>query len=168
MSSDEDLKTFAELKTYIENEIDLLEKKLEKLKRFLKVLNTHIGKISFKTAESLRKSKNLHEYRTITDSQGKIIASIKFIGDTLIITPKEKIKATSPSVTSFFVKRVLAKMKNDDLAAFKEGKLTEEKLFEYELSTKEGFLQEIRIWNARNRVSEIEKTLRWTLEKARK
>jgi len=168
LSSNDELKIFAEIKNYLENEIAMLEEKLTVLKRFRNAVDKYLAKSSFKTAEEIspKTKEEKIEKRVLRDSKGVAIASLVISGDLLTIIPEKEVKENSPPLRSFFLGRVLSKMKADDIAAFKQGKLPERQILEYDVVSEGGVLQEITIRNARDRLEEIERTVRWALEKA--
>jgi len=169
--AEEEVKTLADLKKYLENEVEKRRKEIAQLEKFLNIVNSILAKLSFKPAAVLvKEEKELSPTREITikSRRGETLAYMKVYPTMIKITIPEglNINVKSPPFKSFFIRQILRKMQQEDLDLVKKGKIPSGRALEYEIDIKNGNVKEILIKNYRKeeRINEIEKTIRWTLE----
>jgi len=165
----EEVKTLADLKKYLEDELEKRRKEIQQLEKFLGVINTMLAKQSFKPAVALIKEKEPTTREiTLKSKSGKLLAYIKIYPTTINIKIPEglKISPKSPPFKSFFIGQILRKMQQEDLELVKERKIPSGKALEYRIEISDGNVKEIVIKNYRDegRLKEIERTIKWTLE----
>jgi len=169
--TEEEVKTLADLKKYLEDEVEKRKREIAQLEKFLGIVNSILAKLSFKPAVAFieqKKEPSTAREITIKSRKGETLAYMKVYPTMIKITIPEglNINVKSPPFKSFFVRQILRKMQQEDLDLVKKGKIPSEKALEYEIEIKNGNVKEILIRNYRKeeRISEIEKTIRWTLE----
>lgn len=172
--SEEKVEILAELKSFIEREIDRKEEEISKLKRFLKAVDAFLAESSFKTADALtsktEKPKTRNTRKTIPIKSGNIeLATLHIDNNRLRIVPAPK-HQFDPEISpfdSFFIKRIMSTMKEEDQNKVDAGQLLQEEAFEFSVKIENGILEEIEIINvgSQERRNEIRRTIRWTLEK---
>ncbi|MCD6164350.1 MAG: hypothetical protein J7J30_02805 [Candidatus Odinarchaeota archaeon] len=167
----EEVKTLADLKKYLEDEVEKRRKEIAQLEKFLNIVNSILAKLSFKPAAALvKEEKEPSPTREITikSRRGETLAYMKVYPTMIKITIPEglNINVKSPPFKSFFIRQILRKMQQEDLDLVKKGKIPSGRALEYEIDIKNGNVKEILIKNYRKeeRINEIEKTIRWTLE----
>ncbi|MHA1754213.1 MAG: hypothetical protein ACTSYR_01705 [Candidatus Odinarchaeia archaeon] len=165
------IEILAKLKTFLEKEIEKLEDKLNELKEYLKAVNFYLIKGSIKRADEIKKETlEVKTTRTIKSKTGKIFGKITIAKNELVFTPNNDIKISlkTPSFKSFFIPKVLEKYANEDKLLIKNKKLHESLGFEYKIYDQNSIITKIVIKNYRteSRLMDIEKTLRWALEKS--
>ena len=174
MLPEENVEILAELKSSIEKEIERKQEEVNKLKRFLKAIDAFLVKDSFKTADKLtgkiEEAQVEIEGETISIKSGSIELATMHIENNdirIIPEPEHQFDPELPPFESFFVKRIISNMKEEDQAKVEAGELTKEDVFNFEVEIEDGILKEIIIRNtgSQERVNEIRRTIRWTLEK---
>jgi hypothetical protein len=171
------IKKIAKLRAVLEKRIKDMEIELDQLKTMLSLIDSKLLKESFKRPQinkndqktqaspKLKPKKMGVHLKTIT---GDLLAEIFTEKDlTKIVLAKDKaFEITTPPFTSFFIERVLAKMKEKDKEATKTGNLDPEKTITFNVKQEGNLVREIEIWNLRpDRIRELKSSLRWTLEK---
>ncbi|MGQ4833142.1 MAG: hypothetical protein ACP6IS_04475 [Candidatus Asgardarchaeia archaeon] len=183
----ETAKELAELRSFVQRQIEETEKKirdleyeLQLLKRSLEIIDKLLLQESFKpAAELMPETEELEEVgigkeetRTLKSKDGKTLAKVIISDNKVIITPIEELEINPRSdvLTNFFVNKVLMSLHRDDLEAIKEGKLAEGDEIDYEILTKGRLLEKIIVKNYRtdSRLRRILNALRWTLEEMAK
>lgn len=168
--AEEEIKTLADLKKYLENELEKRRKEIQQLEKFLTVVNNMLAKHSFKPAVALIEEKKEPTKREITlkSKSGKTLAYIEIYPTTIKITIPEGLNVSpkSPPFKSFFIGQILRKMQQEDLELVKKRKIPSGKALEYRIEISDRNVKEIVIKNYRDeeRLNEIERTIKWTLE----
>ena len=178
----ESAKELAELRSFLQRQIEETEKKLRDLEYELQLLNRSLEIIdklllqeSFKPAaelmpevEGMEEQLGKEEVKTLRAKDGKPLAKVVIGDNKIIITPFEELEINPRSdvLNNFFVNKVLMSLHRDDLEAIKERKLSEGEEIDYEILTRGRTLEKIIIRNYRtdSRLKRILNALRWTLE----
>ncbi|MHA1722984.1 MAG: hypothetical protein ACTSXW_07905 [Candidatus Baldrarchaeia archaeon] len=168
---EDEVKTLADLKKYLENELEKRKKEITQLEKFLNIVNNILAKLSFKPAAMLveeKKEPALVKEITLKSKTGETLAYMKVYPTMVRITIPQglNVGVKSPPFRSFFIRQILRKMQQEDLDLVKKGKIPSGKALEYKIEIENGNVREILIKNYRNeeRLNEIEKTIRWALE----
>lgn len=176
-------KDLAELRAFVQRQIEETEKKirdleyeLEQLKRVLETIDRLLMRESFKPATELlpetekkeAEAEQLEKIEALYSKDGKLLARVSIKNQTIIITPAEGLTfdmRASP-FTKFFLNKVLLSLQREDIDAVKDGRLSEDKVLDYEITAKERIIERIVIKNYRTdrRLKRILNALRWTLE----
>ncbi len=178
----EKIKKIAKLRAILEKRVEDMKTELDGLKTLLSLIDTTLLKESFKRAEiskpvqtppkqetpqpsPIKPQKRGIPLKTVT---GDLLAQIYTEKDVIQITLAEdkNFDINTPPFTSFFVERVLAKMREKDKEEASKGKLDPEKTLSYDIKRDGNTLKEIAIRNLRpERSRELKSSIRWTLEK---
>ena len=113
--AEEEVKTLADLKKYLENEVEKRRKEIAQLEKFLNIVNSILAKLSFKPAAALvKEEKEPSPTREITikSRRGETLAYMKVYPTMIKITIPEglNINVKSPPFKSFFIRQILRKM----------------------------------------------------------
>ncbi|MFX0096273.1 MAG: hypothetical protein ACFE7E_00765 [Candidatus Hodarchaeota archaeon] len=171
---EEDVEILAELKAFIEKEIERKQEEANTLRRFLKAVDAFLVKSSFKTADKFTGKREELKVEmmgeTLSIKSGNIELATMYIDNKeirIIPVPEHRFDPGIPPFDSFFVNRIMNNMKDEDQAKVEAGELTQEDAFAFEVKIEDGILEEIIIRNAgsQERNREIQRTIRWTLEK---
>ncbi len=173
-----------ELREEIENEITQLKTRIQKLEEFIDALNSVITQGSFATADSaLAASRAEETIEPTVEEEPDELRSVVLMNKardlelaTLEITQQEIRAIPAPhsiydikrgAFARFFVERILGKFQEEDRHSVENDELTWDDAFDFEVRSEDGILEEIVIKNYRtdDRLGEIERALRWALEK---
>jgi hypothetical protein len=169
--SEESVKILAKLRASLEMEIEKLEEQIFELKEYIKGLDFFLVKSSIKTADKIKiKEKKKEDVISIRDTSGSALGELLVSENKLVFVPSEEVEinVNAPSFKSFFIPKVLVKYQNEDESLIKNEKLDKENSFKYVIKDKNSIIENIIIENYRSsyRKNNIEKTLKWALEKA--
>ncbi len=174
-----------ELRKELEKELESLRQRVRQIETYIKALDSQITAGSFATADTAlaTPSEGLParegaEKEPIPDLRSIILynKNRELELGTLEITRTE-IRAIPAShavydikrgaFARFFVERILGKFQEEDRHKVEEGTATWEDAFDFEVRADDGVLEEIVIRNygSEARLNEIERALRWSLEK---
>ncbi len=169
------VKELAELKRLAERRIEELEAELKLLKACLEIINKQLSQMSFKPAIEISTKEEAveeppeREYLLAHRVNNKPLARMYVWKDKIRIVPEKgvRIDVNRPPFSTFFVVRVLGEFQRKDKEASERGKLEPDKIFRYEIRTKDGILKELLVYNYRNefRLREIRNSARWTFER---
>ncbi|MEX2706316.1 MAG: hypothetical protein ACTSSA_02910 [Candidatus Freyarchaeota archaeon] len=168
-----DVETLADMKAYLEEEIEKRKEELERMKRFLSIVDELLMQESFKTAaevaEVMEKEEEEKEVFQILSKDGELLGEM-FISENMITikpNPDYDFSIRAPPFASFFVGKILTGMAAADEELVKEKKLDEKKALKFKVKAPNDILEEvvIRNYGDQKRVDEIKNTIRWTLEK---
>ncbi|MFX0067527.1 MAG: hypothetical protein ACFFA1_00395 [Promethearchaeota archaeon] len=171
---EENVEILAELKSFIEKEIERKQEEVNTLKRFLKAVDAFLVKSSFKTADKLTGKKEEPKAEMMEEAvsikSGSIeLAAMYIDNDEVRIIPvsEHQFDPGLPPFDSFFVKRIMNNMIEEDQAKVEAGELAQEDVIAFEVRIEGGIIKEIIIRNtgSQERNKEIQRTIRWTLEK---
>jgi len=180
---EERIKKIAELRKRLEDKIKTLETELEESKTFLELVNEILVEKSFKRAEEIQKppiiapaeakleplpSQKKMKTVPLKTKAGEPLADIYIEDGYIRIVPSadKKFNVNMPPFTSFLVDSILEKMKMKDQELVKEGKISENEAFSYEIKAEGEIVREITIRNFDiQRERELISATRWTFEK---
>jgi len=179
---EEEIKRIAELREMLEGRVKNLEAELEGLQALLDLINDLLVEKSFKRAEEIAKPalpvpvetkpgpppEKLARTVPLKTGAGVLLANVYVEDDHMRIVPAPDMRfdVNTPPFTAFLIDRMFAKMQDKDKELVRQGILTADKAFSYEVKKAGDTLQEIRIENfAPQRERELRSATRWTLEK---
>ncbi len=174
-----------ELKRHLEEELETLKQRTRQIESFIEALDSTITTSSFTTADTGLAS-TAPTTTTSTSSRPTSVPELRSIVlynkgrelelGTLEITRSE-IRAIPAShaiydikrgaFARFFVEKILGKFQGEDRKKVESGEITWNDAFDFEVRAEDGILEEIVIRNygSESRLEEIERALRWSLEK---
>nr|MDO8099945.1 hypothetical protein [Candidatus Njordarchaeota archaeon] len=188
MSKQIDVEHLADLKSYLERRLRDLENKVELYKAYIRAVDTVLTGTSFKLAADLFKGyeakaeQKTNKYETITetthvrridlisrDNRMKL-GEMDVSGTSVTIVPAQNVRCpvNSGAFNTFFVKNILAGMKDKDEEQAKLGKISDKERINYRITKNDdGTLKDITISNYgdEKRLKRIIQTITWTLEK---
>ncbi|MCF2137499.1 MAG: hypothetical protein K9W43_09740 [Candidatus Thorarchaeota archaeon] len=182
------IRILLELRKELDEEYERLSARLEKIRAYRQALDNTIGVGSFATADTaLGKVDTTQPTATVqrtpetaapetpktievfNKSRTTLLATIQNENGTLVITPAEDAlyDIKRGAFARFFVERILGKFQQEDRHRVENGEITWDQVFDFNVSDEEGFLKEIIIKNygTKARLEEIQRALRWALEK---
>jgi len=168
------VRKLADIKTKLERRLEELEEEISLIRELLEVIDSILGSISFKPASELvkpevveKKRAPIKEVKVVSRRNKETIGKVIIYEDLLELVPTVKVRTSTPPFESFFIKRLLDKMKEEDLKKVREGVLNPEAVLEYEIIEEEGFLTKVLVRNCRDerRIRDIRGAFRWTLER---
>jgi hypothetical protein len=193
MSQDsEKLKTLVNFKKKLEKKIEELDSEMKDLAATLDVVNSVLLEKGFKRGDIKEVKEPKEEepptvHVTVKDEKpaesrapepesviplktmsDEPLAIIYVKTDALHILPDEskKFSVSTPPFQAFLVERVLMKMQDKDDELVREGQLTTDKKFVYDIVSEGDLLREIVLKNVdEDRLKELKSSIRWTLEK---
>ena len=174
-----------ELKMEIESEIEELKSRIQKLEAYLRALDATITTGSFATADTAFATsaisstppppvepEPLEENRSIilrNKERDLELATFEVTGQEIKAVPSAHAvyDIKRGAFARFFVERILGKFQEEDRHKVENDELTWEDAFDFDVRATDGILDEIIIRNYGNqtRLGEIERALRWALEK---
>ncbi|MFW9919335.1 MAG: hypothetical protein ACFFED_07035 [Candidatus Thorarchaeota archaeon] len=173
-----------ELKKHLEDELEQLRARIKQIESFIEALDATITTGSFATADvALSKTAPSPSVSSPASSSTPELRSIVLYNKgrelelgTLEVTENE-IRAIPAghavydikrgAFARFFVEKILGKYQEEDRHKVEEGAMTWEDAFDFEVRADDGILEEvvIRNYGTESRLEEIERALRWSLEK---
>ncbi|MGY5853793.1 MAG: hypothetical protein RTU92_09525 [Candidatus Thorarchaeota archaeon] len=174
------------LRRELDEELEELRTKVALLEDYLQALDATIGTGSFATADTAigvlpeppgpsidsETTTLTAEARTITvraKDKDMELATIEVDGDQIKIIPVSHAiyDIKRGAFARFFVEKILGTFQQEDRVNVENGIMEWDEAFDFEVRAEDGILQEIVIRNFGDdsRLSEIERTLRWALEK---
>lgn len=180
-----EIRALLELRTQLGEELDRLKERIEQLEEFIQALDTTIGKGSFTTAavaiESAKRAPVLTPTETLAASgeprsilimnkSGDLeMATVEVIEQNLRIVPADHAvyNITRGAFARFFIQEILGKFQQEDRLRVESGKIGWDDTFDFEVKSDDKILDEVIVKNFGDeaRLEEIQRTLRWTLEK---
>jgi len=167
-----DAEVLAELKAYLDEEIDRRSYELEVLKKIRELVERELKEASFKSAAEVMEKK-AEERRVIPllSKDGKTtLAELHVEKDRIRIVPSADLKVYhgSPPIASFLIGKVLASMVEEDNRLVDEGKISEDERMKYEVNVSGDVIREIVILNYRDqhRLNRVREAARWSFQKA--
>lgn len=188
MSKPIDVEHLADLKSYLERRLRDLENKVELYKSYIHAVDSVLTSSSFTLAADLLKKVEPKVERKVTvietteetkgvqrvdltsrDNRMKL-GEINVRGTSLTIVPAQNVRCPvdSGAFNTFFVKNILAGMKDKDEEQVKLGKMNDKEKINYRITKNDdGTLKEVTISNFgdEKRLKRITQTIVWTLEK---
>ena len=183
-----EIRVLLELRRELNEQLAELREKADQIESYIQALDSVIGVSSFATADTAigaaatadalstgaeeREAFTPDEPRTIQvmNKPGDLeLATIELEAQSLIVTPASHAiyDIKRGAFARFFVERILGQFQQEDRHRVENGEIEWEQAFDFEVRADEGVLQQIVIRNygEGNRLSEIQNTLRWALEK---
>ncbi|MDF1538104.1 MAG: hypothetical protein P1Q69_04295 [Candidatus Thorarchaeota archaeon] len=173
-----------ELRKELENELNELKARIRRIEEYIGALDVSITTSSFATADSAitGTSSTTPIQAPVTDTIPELRSIVLFNKGrdlelaTLEVTSQEITGIPAPhaiydikrgAFARFFVERILGKFQEEDRHKVEAGSMTWENAFDFEVRADDGILEEINIKNygGEVRLAEIERALRWALEK---
>lgn len=167
-----DIKKLLELRDKLEGRIKELQEELNLLNEVKDVIDSVIKSQSIVPAtELVAKPQGLGkllETREVRSRVGnELLANVEVYEGGIVIKPIEPFNKDDTAFRRFFRDKILEGFKQEDEKAVKDGKLRREEAFEYEVKLDNDNVVGIVIRNYRSdeRLREIIRALRWTLER---
>lgn len=179
--SNPEIRALLELRTQLGEELDRLRARIEQIEEFIQALDTTISKGSFTTADVALETPEMTPTETLAASgeprnivvlnkPGDLeLATIEVIEQNLRIVPADHAvyNITRGAFARFFVQDILGKFQQEDRLRVEGGEIEWDDAFDFEVKSDDKILDEVIIKNFgdETRLEEIQRTLRWTLEK---
>lgn len=180
-----EIRVLLELRTQLGEELDRLRERIVQLEEFIQALDATIGKGSFTTAdvamesteeasvitpkETLEASGEPRSILIMNKSGDLEMATIEVIEQNLRIVPADHAvyNITRGAFAKFFIQEILGKFQQEDRLRVESGEITWDDTFDFEVKSDDKILDEVIVKNFgdETRLEEIQRTLRWTLEK---
>ena len=176
-----------ELRKQLEDQIDDVQQGVMKLESMLQTLDSVIGSGSFTTADRITETSTeatipVSEIPTEAPSfegarsivvrskdRDLDLATIEVSESNLKIIPADHAiyDIKRGAFARFFVERILGNFQQEDRHNVESGSMSWEQAFDFEVHADESILEEliIRNYGGEERLSEIQRTLRWALDK---
>ncbi len=181
----EKIKKLVAFKKKLEKRVEELESELDEQRLMLETVNSILLEKGFKRAEikktpaatevsAVKKEEmvqpplqyeDANQLKTVT---GEPLANMHINHDSLhvIMAEDKHFNINTPPFTQFLIERVLAKMQEKDSELARNGQLTPDKIFSYNILQENDKIHELVIKNFdTNRLRELKSSIRWTLEK---
>ncbi|TET09055.1 MAG: hypothetical protein E3J86_09360 [Candidatus Thorarchaeota archaeon] len=180
-----EIRALLELRTQLGEELDRLRERIEQLEEFIQALDATIGKGSFTTAdvaiedterapvltptETLATSGEPRSIVIMNKSGDLEMATVEVIEQNLRIIPADHAiyNITRGAFARFFIQEILGKFQQEDRHRVESGEISWDNTFDFEVKSDDKILDEVVVKNFGDeaRLEEIQRTLRWTLEK---
>ena len=170
--SDEQIHDMLELKEDLAEKIIKYREQLEKLEKYISVLDTILKQSSFTKASNLTRNapKTIKQERKIAitkSSDGTIIANAFVTHDevSIILEDGVALDQKTPPLKTFFVDRIIGEMKKNDIQQVEDGKIKNNEVIDCVINDNGSKIREIIIKNYRQkeRIDEIINTATWSL-----
>ncbi len=184
------IRVLLELRKEIDEEYSRLSRRLEKLREYRQAIDSMIGVKSFATADTAlvttasgattsspatappmpsAVTQEPRDIKVFTKDRKTLLAEMHIEGGNITITPAEHATydIKRGAFARFFVERILGKFQKEDRERVERGELEWDNAFDFEVKGEDGLLKEIVIRNygSEARLQEIQRALRWALEK---
>lgn len=183
--SNPEIRALLELRTQLGEELDRLRARIEQIEEYIQALDATISKGSFTTAdvtmeaavrapemtptETLAASGEPRNIIVLNKPGDLELATIEVIEQNLRIVPADHAvyNITRGAFARFFVQDILGKFQQEDRLRVESGEIEWDDAFDFEVKSDDKILEEVSIKNFgdESRLEEIQRTLRWTLEK---
>lgn len=180
-----EIRALLELRTQLGEELDRLRERIEQLEEFTQALDATIGKGSFTTADVAIEATERATVMTPTETlvasgeprsivimnkSGDLeMATVEVIEQNLRIIPADHAvyNITRGAFARFFIQEILGKFQQEDRLRVESGEIGWDDTFDFEVKSDDKILDEVVVKNFGDeaRLEEIQRTLRWTLEK---
>ncbi len=183
MMANPQIPVLLELKKELEEELQELRARIIKVEEYIRTLDTSITTGSFATADIAISSSSttsteppsstvVTELRSIelfNKARELELATLEVIAQEIrcIPAPHAIYDIKRGAFARFFVERILGKFQEEDRHKVEAGEMTWDDAFDFDVRADDGILEEIIIRNYGDevRLTEIERALRWALEK---
>lgn len=169
-----DVKKLLELRDRLESKIKELQEELNLLSEIKDVIDSIIKSQSIIPAAELAAKQDLGkllETREVRSRVGnELLANVEIYEEGVIIKPIKPFNKDNTAFRRFFRDKILEGFKQEDDKAVKDGRLRREEAFSYEVRLENDNVISIVIRNYRSdeRLREIIRAVRWTLERVLK
>ncbi|MFQ5831134.1 MAG: hypothetical protein ACE5H4_00320 [Candidatus Thorarchaeota archaeon] len=179
-----EIRILLELRRELDEQLAELRDKVERLQEYIQVLDSMIGSSSFATADSaiaptqaapsattspVIEAGEARSVSVMNKARELELATIETDGQSLTVHPASHAiyDIKRGAFARFFVERILGKFQEEDRHRVENGEIEWEQAFDFEVRAEDGILQEVTIRNFGNedRFGEIQRALRWALEK---
>ncbi len=185
-------KRLVEFKKSLESKVETLESELKQNREMLETVNAMLLEKGFKQAEmpkfsgtpssSVKSPEELAESRlpsaspsvsgesavVLSTSGGEFLGDLFFgEGSMRVVPDKDKLfNVNTPPFRHFLVERVLTKMQERDSELVRNGEMSPDRIFCYDIFRDGDVILEITVKNVDGeRLRELKSSIRWTLEK---
>ncbi len=185
-------KRLVEFKKSLESKVETLESELKQNREMLETVNAMLLEKGFKQAEmpkfsgtpssSVKSPEELAESRlpsaspsvsgesavVLSTSGGEFLGDLFFgEGSMRVVPDKDKLfNVNTPPFRHFLVERVLTKMQERDSELVRNGEMSPDRIFCYDIFRDGDVILEITVKNVdAERLRELKSSIRWTLEK---
>ena len=180
------IRALLELRKDLEDQLEELRKRVGRTEEMIETLDSVIGMGSFSTADAVLGGKDAtaqdateaadddvpEEPNTIivlNKARDLELGTMEIIGPDITILPAEHAlyDIKRGAFARFFVERILGQFQREERQTVENGALAWSETFEFEVHAEEGILLQLVIKNfgSSSRLEEIQRTLRWALEK---
>ena len=183
------IRTLLELRKELDEELERLRERAEKLEAYIQMLDASIGATSFATADTAlgrlseptrptakasapAPSAPVEQPRSLlimNKARDLELATIEIKDRDLRIVPAPHASydIKRGAFARFFVERILGLFQQEDRHRVENEEIEWDDSFDFEVRTEDGILQEVVVKNygGETRLAEIERALRWALEK---
>ena len=156
--SDEQIRDMLELKEELSEKIIKYKEQIEKLEKNISVLDTILKQSSFMKASDLTRNapKTIKQERKIAitkSSDGTIIANAFVTNDEVSIVLEDNITIDpkTPPLKTFFIDRIIAEMKKNDIKQVEDGKIKNHEIIDCMINDNGSRIREIIIKNYRQK-----------------
>ncbi|UCE11290.1 MAG: hypothetical protein JSW61_04965 [Candidatus Thorarchaeota archaeon] len=184
---DPQIRILLALRRELEEELEELNERIEKLQAYINALNSMIGTSSFTTAEAALGTSPVEDEADREEAEQAMarevpteivilnkerdldLATVYVEGPDLRVMPADHAlyDIKMGAFARFFVERILGNFQKEDRHRVENGEIGWDQAFDFEVKAEDGILQGIIIKNFgdEERLAEIQRTLRWALEK---
>ena len=178
------IRALLEIRKDLEDQLEEIRKSAEKIEEMIGELDSVIGMGSFSSADAVlggqdTTAKDMAEYSDVPEEPKSIVVlnktrdlelgTMEVIGPDVTILPAEHAlyDIKRGAFARFFVERILGEFQREDRQRVENGELEWSEAFDFEVHAEDGILLQLVIKNfgSSNRLEEIQRTLRWALEK---
>nr|AIF15994.1 hypothetical protein [uncultured marine thaumarchaeote KM3_72_A09] len=179
--AEEEIKTAAELKPWIESKISDLESEISKLREMIVVVDSVLRRTSFRPAGDVSSAAPPPQVKTVQPTavmpdeketreikrskDGYVLATAFITSESISIVPtnETRLSPSTPPLKSFFLDRILEGMKTKDLEALSRGNLKTSQVIDYQIDEDDDVLKKITVnnYNEKSRLNEIINTASW-------
>ncbi len=180
------IRALLEIRKDLKDQLEEFRRRVEKIGEMIDELDSVIGMGSFSTADAVPGGKDTAAKDTteaadddVPDEPNTIVVlnkarnlelgTMEVIGPDVTILPAEHAlyDIKRGAFARFFVERILGQFQREDRQRVENGELEWSEAFDFEVHAEDGILLQLVIKNfgSRSRLEEIQRTLRWALEK---
>lgn len=178
------IRLLLELRKDLEEELDRIRERAEKIETYLQTLDATIGMSSFTTADTTLTRTAASTKTTLPPSQPPagprkmdvmnkardlLLATMEVSETEIRVTPAPHANydIKKGAFARFFMERILGEFQQEDRHRVENEEIEWEDAFDFEVKADEGVLTGvvIRNYGGEDRLQEIQKALRWALEK---
>jgi hypothetical protein len=183
------IRTLLELRKELDDELERLRERVEKIETYIQMLDASIGATSFATADTALGRLSKPTRPTAEASAPAPSAPVEQPRSLLIMNKARDLELATIEIKDrdlrivpaphasydikrgafarFFVERILGLFQQEDRHRVENEEIEWDDSFDFEVRTEDGILQEVVVKNygGETRLTEIERALRWALEK---